>query len=344
MHHHQPPLPQTNAALRLFATDLPVDPRALTLRQAYERWLEPDLFDAAYATRREYGTALNHWERLTGDPPIAAIANAHVLALRDGLLGSRYAPATVRKTWSHLRAILRRLSPQALGNPQGEGILQRVPCVKMPRLRPKLPRVATHAELDRLYVACSAAGWPPARSGQPAAALWRCFIVLAYNYGLRTRDLWGLWWKDIDFDRGLFRFSALKTSKLQGMPLNRVSRAHLAAIVPASGDDRPHVFHPTKSRHQFYREWAKINAAAEMSAPLECRDLRETCCTAYEEIAPGVGRWILAHSERGVTERHYLNPSRMVAEAVAKLPQPAAFLAVFEAEPAEPAERQLTLF
>lgn len=327
------------SALQLFVPGDGDDPREFSLRQAYDKYLLPDLVDASAAdgTLQAYGTAIRHWEKYSGNPAVGQIERNHATLLRDGLLESGMAAATVRKTWAHLRAILRRVAQPISGNPRGEGIIACVPWVRLPKSKPKLPRLASHSELNLLYDSCRIAIWPSVRkTGVPAPELWRCFLVLVYNYGPRTLDLWRLPWSGVDWERGLIRFCAEKTSKLQGLPLNAAARAHLERVkLP-----REKVFWPTGGKTQFYREWRTINAAAGISVPLECRDLRETCASNYEAISPGVGSWILGHGPKGITQTFYVNPTPQIIEAVHKLPQPAAFLET----PASDGLRQKRLF
>lgn len=320
-------------ALKLFAPGESPDDGGLNVRKAYERFIEPDLFESG--TKQAYETSIAKWEKYTPNPPINSADNDMTRRLRDGLLADGFSPATVRKTWTHVRAILRRCAPQTEGNPRGEGIITRIPWVKMPPSKPKIPRVGTHAELNAIYEACRVAEWPPRdKTGIAAPELYRTFVVLEYNYGPRTQDLWALEWLAIDWERKKIALVADKTSKLQGLPLNDVSIAHLQRIKR----DRRHLFYPTRCKRQFYREWERINKTAGLSVPLEFRELRETCATNYEQICPGVGKWILGHAARGVTDEFYVNPGPHVLEAVHKLPQPSSFL-----QETPPPERQLRL-
>jgi len=294
------------------------DPADFSLRQSYTKLLQPELVaqGRAKGTFEAYSTALKKWEEFQPlSPAVAQIKDIHATAWRDAMLEAGFSPATVRKYWRHITAIFGELIQRE--------IISRPPRCRLPRSRPKLPRLATHVELDALYDACRAATWPAiADTGVAPSLLWRTFLVLAYNYGPRTRDLWRLPAAGVDWDRELIRFVAAKTSKLQGLPFNETVRLHLVKI----RQPREHIFWPTGGNAQFYREWAKINASAGLSAPLECRDLRETAASNYEAISPGVGSWILGHGPKGITAQFYLNPTPQVLGAVQQLPQPPSFL------------------
>lgn len=307
------------ATMRVFVPGEGDDPGSYSLRKCYEEFCRPELEaqGRARGTFDAYETALKKWEEFSSNPPVEAITEMGVAAWRDRMTEARqnFSPATLRKYWRHLTAIFGELVRR--------GLIVRAPTCRLPRPRPKLPRLASHVELNALYDSCRVASWPLERDiGLAASALWRTFIVLAYNYGPRTRDLWRLPTSAIDWERATIRFQAAKTSKLQGLPFNATVEAHLHKIRrPGS-----HLFHPTGGNAQFYREWAKINAAAGLSVPLECRDLRETAASNYEAISPGVGSWILGHGPKGVTASFYLNPTPQVLEAVQKLPQPQSFI------------------
>lgn len=297
-----------------------------TLRQAFEVYLLPDLLSLrrAKGTLQEYRGALTKWERYSSNAAVGLVQRADVEAWRDAVLREVSVP-TVCKYWRQLRAIFRRIGPPDTGNPAGEGIISRVPYCPMPREDDPDPRFVSFEEIDALYHACGAARWPPpAETGRPADMLWQTFIVLAYNYGPRRRDLWELSWSGVNWKAGTIAFNAAKTGKRHRLPLNVTSRRALERI-----DLRPalcpSVFHPTRGNTQFYREWERINQKAGLAVPVGPHDLRDTCSTMYEDIWPTAGSWILQHAPRDVTRRHYLSIPAPVIAAIHALPQPAAF-------------------
>lgn len=309
----------------------------LTLREAFTKYLLRDLkATASRGNLQAYQTALRHWEfHNPQNPPIRVIDNNLIRDFRDALQETGMAAETIKKYWRHLRAIFRRLGPQHEKNPWGESVIDKVPAMRAPadRGEVKMPRIVTFAEIDALFEACSIAFWP-STGKVPAPDLWRAMLVLSYNYGPRTWDTWNLTWDKYSDDL-LFLYAA-KTSKLQGMPLNRTVKEFLNSIrLPA----RPNVFHPTKGRKQFYDTWARINEHANLRQPVEFRDLRETAMSKYNGLRPGVGQWILGHAAKGVSDTYYLNPSEDVRDAVTRLPQPP----TFEAGP-RCGRRQLTMF
>ena len=292
-----------------------VEPSRFTLREAYNEFLLPELIaqKRAGGTLSAYGTALNHWERCTPNPPIGDVADTHAIAFRDAMMDGNALP-TVKKNWRHLTVIFRELD--RLDH------IRKPPRVIIAKPKPKLPRVVSLAEVDKLYETCDVAEWPPkAKTFSRPGKLWRAFLALEFNLGMRTQDAWRLTWEAIDFESNLVRFITIKTAKLQGVPMHEVLRKHLEGI----RSSRRNIFWPTMATKQFYAQWAKINQAAGISLPVEWRDLRETCCTRYERIKRGVGGWILGHAARGVTECNYHEPSQEVLDAVQLYEQPGSF-------------------
>ena len=68
---------------------------------------------------RPTSSAIHHWGRVTGDPPLAEISTQTLLRFREKLLqamggkqpGSTQSPTTVRKTLRHVQAVLDKAGP-----------------------------------------------------------------------------------------------------------------------------------------------------------------------------------------------------------------------------------------
>lgn len=297
----------------------------LTLRDAFTRFYEPELraTGAARETVSMYRGALNHWERVTEDPPLASIGNETLADFRDRCLAEGLRPPTVNKLWRAIRAVLRRVGPQQYRNPAGLGLIDRIPHLRqLPEPR-AWPRIATLEELDLLYEACSSGTWPECEI--PAAGWWRAALVLFYNCGLRCRDLFELKTADVDLAGRRLRFVARKTGLAQLLPLNETAAGHLASIwagrvplFPRAGSVRP-----------LRSQWARLQKSAGIAPRLTFQDLRKTCGSAYFQV-PGVGgletsAYVLGHRLPGVTGQYYVNPSQRIIDAADQLAQPASF-------------------
>lgn len=324
--------------LQAYNPDSLSDPARLTLREAFERHLLPDILACdARGTLQAYRGAINHWERHLGAIPVSALSNALMAQFRDQLLARGLAPATVNKIWRHCRSILRRIGPRHDRNPFGLSLIPEVPAMRAPRPRPlALPRDVSNSDIDLLFRACRVATWPYGDSTLDPL-VWRTMLVLSHNYGPRTWDTWQMRWRSVD--PHLLYLRAQKTGKLAGLPYNSTTAGFLNALkrlryILAGSmllrhpvQDCP-VFCGSLRRAPFYQQWAAINHAAcqaGLSRPVEFRQLRESCRTKYDAFGPQIGMWILGHAPKGVSDTYYLNPSRAVRDAVEAFPQPTSF-------------------
>ena len=337
--------PRFNEAPAAAPPEQPRDGR--TLRQLYVDYLDADQLDNAAGTRAEYFAALKKWEALTDNRPIDEITSETVTTFKAVMRqtshrdGDAYSPATVNKTLRHLNAIFNRIAPQAYRNPYGVGIIQTKPVTRPLRRERKLPRILSFTAIDQLYQAADVATWPKAAPNKPL--MWRTFAVLLYNFGARKTDLLGLHFGNdpqqlppdarglVDLDRGILRFVARKTGKIQdGLPLNDIVRGHLEQL---AADGVARVFPVTRGNKQFYNQWKAINAAAGFDPPAHFTpaNFRKTCATNYEVAAPGSARWILGHAAGDVTDEYYIHARPQIAAAVKALPQPPSFSRILHA-------------
>lgn len=314
---------------------------AWSLRAIYRRYVAPTLIDRAEKTREAYLTALSHWERLTCDPPVSVINSETLLNFQLDMKcelkrnGERRSSATVNKNLRVLHPLITLLMPPDVHNPDGLGI---IPYLRFPRAlaQPEqIPRVLTHAELDRLYENASVVRWPSEEAtGIKADLFWKTIIVALRNCGPRVYDLFELNSDSISFEcedwpsfnLGWIRFRANKTGKLQRIPINAVTMAHFKAILRGTSRVFPSCFsYSNKSR--VLEHFRNIIDAARFIDPIVMNDLRKTCNTHYRRLGkPDVGDFILGHSSRGVNARNYYDPTLDVLEAVRDLPQPQSFI------------------
>lgn len=208
----------------------------VTLRQFYEAYVLPEIkYEQAARSLDSDRDALNRWERYTLNPDFRSV-NAETLhnfkcaALKPA--GTCEA-TTVNKTWRELKAIFEVAKELEL--------IKKVPRIglkkksKLCKVGPKQQRdPINQTELSRIYQTGCASATYPANSTFPAPLLWRAAVVLFWTYGARTLDfLRFLRWCDVDYDKSLITFNAMKTSKLQGLPMTPAVLAHLQAIEPA---------------------------------------------------------------------------------------------------------------
>ncbi len=176
------------------------------LRQIYLHHLLPKLQHISDATRESYLTLLNHWERLTGDPPSDEISSAMIFQFRADLQaepkardGEKRSSATINKNMRVLHPLISLLMPRDREHPSALGVID---YIEYPEALPEddpIPRVLTHAELDLLYEYAAAARWPSERyTGIPTELWWQTTAVGLRNCGARVFDFFDLGRDELD--------------------------------------------------------------------------------------------------------------------------------------------------
>jgi len=338
-----------------------LEPRLFTIREAFEAFLKEkqkkkttvEAFENA-CMHWEQGTSnppegCQHWGSGSGNPPICQITQEQVEEFVEKIMPPRVpSPATIVKVCRGLRTIFRRVGPAIDGNPQGRGILDKIPYFPLPKVPKSTPRTAHMDQLNLLYDACGVATWP--RIGEiPPANFWRTSLVSFYNLGPRAWEFFcaaphcrdesipegrlGWRWDKIDLERATIEYWSEKVSAWLERPLHAVVVAHLKSI----WSDRSAVFPATKCRSTLYDEWKKIKTAAGVGVmqtrsrsnpDLDVHDLRRTCSSEWDWIHPMLGDWMIGHIPNDVGSVHYRNFARKARETLPDFPQPEAFLNV----------------
>ncbi len=299
--------------------------RELTLRQAFEKYYVPHLEERrSPRTHVEYTHCVSRWEKHSDNPPVGEIDDDRLKAFQSSCIEAGLRPETINTTWTHIRTILRRLSPPVTGNPLGQAVIDRVPHVYALPIRRKIPRFVKSDELNRLYRACESADWP--RTIIPPADWWRTLLVVIYNCGPRYSDLMALSQDNFDLHEKILEFKAQKTGKQHVIPLNRVTLAHLERI----WSPREKLL-PVGSWYKKIRtEWHELQDLAGIEKHFTFHDLRRTCATVYCKVRADLGGTILGHSLNSVTQVSYLNPVELLREPAEQLEQPSEFLEILK--------------
>lgn len=307
----------------------------LTLRQCFETFNLPDLTNPH--TAAEYRVCLNRWEKYSDDPAVGKIGNRTLANFRDACIDAGLSPATFNGTRNVIRLILRRIGPAEYRNPQGEGLIPKVPFVKKLPEEWSFPRIWTLEELGAMYDACNVARRPEGEI--PAADWWRTLLVFGFHYCPRRRDLLGLRTDAICWKEGVVRWAAKKTRKWHVLPL-----VHPACVshVRRVWSDREFLFPDRHGRrltiaawqghHGLCQTFRRIQQAAGLPDYHGLHTLRKSGSSYLESVAPDMAPYVLGHSLTGVTARHYINPSTTgrLAEALRSQPQPSAFLRILD--------------
>lgn len=319
------------------ANDLPFDPQEqVSVRRYYECCVFPQIREEqAQRSLDEDRVALNRWEDCTGNPDIREVGPVDLERFRDGLIARGCKGPTINKYWRELKAIF--------ADAEDRGLIPRVPSLgrrrrsRLVKESPKMQRECiTVDEVTRLWRACAAASYP-AGTQFPAPKLWRVAVVLFWTYGARTLDmLRELRWDNIRFNDRLIQFEAMKTTKLQGLPITEVVERHLRSIRGHAervfpGFNTPGCFlkRPQRWKRGYYTTWrSEITAGAGIEESIILKNFRESVVTRYNGIEPGLGAWIAAHHVPGVTAMHYDLPTQRIRQAIESAAVPECFCEV----------------
>lgn len=338
----------------------------LRLRQFYENCLLDWRKRLKPSTRACDREALLRWERYTSNPDFRSYDFSTKESKRQSLKELRLelqsfvtgheaepepvAATTINKRLTSLRTFFRRLA-----DPIDFAILPAVPDlgrdftgtnatwqIKETQRPPR--EIITTDEMVRMFNACEAATWPKeSLTGIPPVRLWRVALLLLWSFGARTEDhFFGLTWDLVDLNRGLMRFTAEKTSKLQGVPLTPLVRKALQSIKSCTSQifagvstcgtwSKNFGWHPG-----YYTTWSRdilaaghfeINRGPEelQKASREWPDtrpnlmpnhFRKTAVTQLNCYSDKAGAWVAAHHIPGVTAMHYDTPDERIIRAV----------------------------
>ena len=142
--------------------------------------------------------------------------------------------------------------------------------------------------------------------------LFRQFIILALNTGLRREEQLHLQWSDVDFDRNVLHIQKTKDKKTRTVPLTNVARSILKEIEPSlfSNLTKSNV---SKKFHK-YLEQAGITG-------MKLHSLRHTFATML--ITSGVDLYtvsrLLGHSDIRTTMIYAKVQTEVLQEAITKL-------------------------
>lgn len=354
------------------------DPNAgghLCVMDFFRNFTEPVLRDGDRApeTLREYRRHVRRWhEWLANDRidnpvvPISEVSRADLLDWRKWLMSKRGIQASPRTANKHLGSL------QAILATAGERGAHLCP----PRIKPLDVQKAakklylTYDQVGAIYAACDAAEWPTVdHYGAPLpfspGTYWRAFVVLQFNYGPRTQELWsyekeyeGLTWRQVSWEaetpaqegtaenrHGWFHYVPQKQIRLKPdplvLPLNEAAAAAIRSIMPPGGcDPRERLFPAPHGDKKFYEAWDTIVKASRVKLkvdlktgerpPVHIKLFRKTCETWHDNHAAGdgragIGEIITGHAERSVSGKHYANRERRLVEAINAFPQPEEF-------------------
>ncbi|MGB9802640.1 tyrosine-type recombinase/integrase [Desulfofundulus sp.] len=158
-------------------------PARLTLGEYLDRWLETVEMGVKPSSIRTYRKEVGWWkEGLLGNIPLAKLTPLDVQRA-VAVLGTRFAPRTVRGAFAILRAALRQAVKWGLlGKDPTDG-------VKLPPTYASEMKVWTEEDIVRFLRTARKSHYYP-------------LFVLALSTGMRIGELLGLKWEDVDLETG----------------------------------------------------------------------------------------------------------------------------------------------
>jgi integrase len=187
-------------------------------------------------------------------------------------------------------------------------------------------RPLTLLELSRILAGCQYIAWERRRMPLSACAFWRCFILFAYNTGLRIESLLNLRWEWLVPDedgRNWFEIPEWAMKKFAFRCY--VSPAALAAIQPMRVLQKelvfpfPYGYNHARAKFSELLQIAQVPSRGLMANKFHA--LRRSCNDELVKINPFAAKLQLGHSTRDVTLNHYTS-SAVLVEAHTRLPQP----------------------
>lgn len=321
----------------------PPTPSEATLRQIWTYYLLPELkqLGRAVDTLKEYRRHLGVFEAWcekyrTSHPVLAQFDRKILVDFRGDLVARKFKSRNINKHLASVATILKCAHKHGL-------------MASPPKLEPLPAKKAArkiylrYDELDHLYRAFGKATWPqksdesrslPYSSG----VYWRAALVLYFNYGFRTQELWSyesamesLTWSSIHWqtltpseegnaenEYGWLVYTPTKQRWAKDeplvLPINQVCYEHLKSIEPPGGaDPKRRIFPCPRSPDAFYDQWKRSVASAEIAPRRTAKSanqdsflvshLRKTCTTWHNHHSPGIAPLITGHADRGAESR-----------------------------------------
>ncbi|OHB68839.1 MAG: hypothetical protein A2V70_03510 [Planctomycetes bacterium RBG_13_63_9] len=313
------------------ATEQPARRRELsadmTLREFFEVYVWPMCLRPkgnATRTRADYLSSLRRWAALSGDPPLDKITK-ETLAEFAGLVREQdLSENTIFKHVTTIQRLVDWTGPPSRSNRNGAGLVEAPAWIPAPRKQFNLPRRPfTLDEIARWLAVLPQTARPmPKLKGFSPATWWRAVILVAYNTGMRPGTLFQIWWEMLDGHVLRIPPSVIKGRHGRLVWLNDPALEAIEPLRRPSGlvfrwADWP-AGETTLKKHRYRQQ------RAAGVADLSLYGLRRTFATECGKINPMAMQIMLGHMGAGLqmAADHYVCAESLLADALAKLPQP----------------------
>lgn len=152
------------------------------------------------------------------------IEGMHIADFRDALVGSGYAPATVKRYMEVIKAVFKTAKFEW----GFRKILDPTEGIRMPSIQNARSRRLSQDEFQALLASCDE---------HPSYWL-RPYVVLAVETAMRRGELGNLKWVDVDFDKRWARLDATKNGKRRFVPLSKKALEQLEFLKGLSFNER----------------------------------------------------------------------------------------------------------
>lgn len=317
----------------------------MTLRAAYERYHKSHTHKPR--TVKDYETAILHWERLSGDPPIDQVCNLTCRDFKEAMFaavdpdGRKFAAPTVAKYCRELQAIFCTLGPCSLKNKQGLDIIEMIPCFPAVKVAEPLVVTAEDEEIAAILKACEVATWPKQVIDHKSQRVitftpsewWLNLSLYLCTFGSRRNEFLALQSLDVDCAKRQLTLEPDKNGARNYKPIPHELIPYFLAFQSPS---REFFFAAPKSQKMLYKQWYLIQKAAgirvrrpEGSRRMEYfgfHELRKTCGTNWAAISPAAGKHMLGHKSQQVFDRSYTNSGKVARRVIERFVSPTALL------------------
>jgi integrase len=279
--------------------------------------------------------SLGHFRRIAKPGRVESITTAMIdefVAKRRkerGLKpGSVVSAATINKDLRHIKAALRLAHEW--------GYLPDLPRIKMVKEPRKLPTYVTPEHFELIYAKGCDLATLPRNPGQRYTPRdwWRSLVTTAYLTGMRVGEILAVRREDLKLESGelLTRWDDTKTDRDEVIPLHEVVVEHLRSIAGADGLVFPWGHDP----RTLWVEFTRIQQGAGIHLPCRENHTHTPSCHVYgfhdfrrafatvnaARIKPEVLQLLMRHKSYQTTQKHYINPTSQMQDAVSDMPVP----------------------
>lgn len=152
------------------------------------------------------------------------IEGMHIADFRDALVGSGYAPATVKRYMEVIKAVFKTAKYEW----GFRKILDPTEGIRMPSIQNARSRRLSQEEFQSLLASCDE---------HPSYWL-RPYVVLAVETAMRRGELGNLKWLDVDFDKRWARLDTTKNGRRRFVPLSKKALEQLEFLKGLSFGER----------------------------------------------------------------------------------------------------------